>query len=90
MPFNTIRILRAMPLVGAVMIIGSSTASAVTIADCLHDGGLVLRCSEQPVTNADKVICPAPGKTIRIWCVGGFWGTPATEILDPGGQSRYR
>jgi len=35
-------------------------------------------------------VCPTPGRSYRIWCVGGFYGSPEPlEILDPGGHSRY-
>lgn len=88
--FTTIRTIASTVLVGAALVIGSGTASAVTIADCVRDGGMVLRCSEQPVTKSDKIACPTPGKTIRIWCVGGFWGNPKPlEIFEHGGESRY-
>jgi hypothetical protein len=70
-----------------VALLGGS-AQAVTIADCVDGGGIVVRCSERPVTREDKVTCPAPGKATRIWCVGGFYG--GLEIIDFRGDSRYR
>ncbi|MFG1795190.1 hypothetical protein [Nocardia sp. NPDC049149] len=39
------------------------------------------------MTKKDKTVCPAPGKTTRIWCVGGFYA--GLEILDSGGHTRY-
>lgn len=88
--FKAIRTIAGTALVGAAIIIGSGTASAVTVSDCINAGGVVIRCSEEPVTNPEKVMCPAPGKTIRIWCVGGFYGhRKAIEIFETGGHSRY-
>lgn len=88
--FTTLRNTAGTVLVGVALIIDSGTASAVTISDCVDGGGIVVRCSQQPVTNADKVLCAVPGKTIRIWCVGGFYGHQGPmEIFDPGGASRY-
>ncbi|MBF6190462.1 hypothetical protein U3653_20815 [Nocardia sp. CDC186] len=73
----------------AIAIFVTGPAHAVTISDCVDGGGIVVRCSTQPVTDADKIACPTPGKSTRIWCVGGFYGTPPLEILDFGGDSRY-
>ncbi len=78
-------------LVLATMLLGMGTAGAITISDCVDGGGIVIRCAEQPVTRQDKVACPAPGKSTRIWCFGGFYGYPEPlEILEFGGDSRYR
>ncbi|WP_338773049.1 hypothetical protein V7968_16400 [Nocardia vulneris] len=72
----------------AIIMLGIGEAGAVTISDCVDGGGVVVRCAEQPVTQRDKVVCPAPGKSTRIWCIGGFYHN--LEILDWGGDSRYR
>ncbi|WP_330231707.1 hypothetical protein OHA40_03930 [Nocardia sp. NBC_00508] len=43
------------------------------------------------MTRRDKVTCPAPGKTTKLWCFGGFYGHPKPlEILEFGGDTRYR
>ncbi|MER7449385.1 hypothetical protein ABTW96_03760 [Nocardia beijingensis] len=72
----------------ATLLLGMGSAEAITISDCVDGGGIVIRCAEQPVTRQDKVACPAPGKSTRIWCIGGFYG--GLEILDFGGDTRYR
>lgn len=78
--------------VGAV-ILAIGLAEAVTVQQCEEAGGVVIRCAEQPVTKNDKVACPAPGKTIRLWCVGTRFytnqdGSPM-EVFDTGGNSKY-
>ncbi len=71
------------------VILSIGPANAITIDMCVQGGGVVVRCSEQPITREDKVAtCPSPGRTDRIWCVGGeyhMW-----EIIGSGGHSRYR
>ncbi|NUP27549.1 MAG: hypothetical protein HOQ44_12820 [Nocardia sp.] len=69
------------------LIIAAGPANAVRISDCVDGGGIVVRCSEQPVTREDKIVCPTPGKATRIWCVGGFYN--GLEILEAGDRSRY-
>jgi hypothetical protein len=74
----------------AVVLLATGPANAITIEQCTEGGGIVIRCAEQPVTREDKVSCPAPGKTTRLWCFGGFYGHPEPmEILEFGGHSRY-
>ncbi len=70
------------------VLLATGEAGAVTIADCVDGGGVVVRCAEQPVTRQDKVVCPAPGRATRVWCIGGFYS--GLEIIDFGGRSRYR
>ncbi|MDE1674686.1 hypothetical protein ACW9HR_26610 [Nocardia gipuzkoensis] len=75
----------------AAMLLGMGSARAITISDCVDGGGVVIRCAEQPVTRQDKVTCPAPGKTTKLWCFGGFYGYPEPlAILEFGGDTRYR
>ncbi|GGL46986.1 hypothetical protein [Nocardia jinanensis] len=69
------------------LIIAAGPANAVRVSDCVDGGGIVVRCSEQPVTREDKIVCPTPGKAKRIWCIGGFYN--GLEILETGGDSRY-
>lgn len=91
---NITRRASVLAAITVAFLLGASTADAITISDCVDAGGFVLRCGEEPVTNADKTVCPAPGRTTRIWCVGSrFYSNPdgsAMEILDPGGSSPYQ
>ncbi|WP_405164151.1 hypothetical protein OG203_03250 [Nocardia sp. NBC_01499] len=77
----------------AALIFLAGPAAAVTVQQCEEAGGVVIRCAEQPITRNDKVGCPAPGRTIRLWCVGTrFYSMPdgsPMEVLDTGGNSRY-
>lgn len=88
MRYNISRLAFIVAVATAVLVLVTSPASAITIEMCEQSGGIVVRCAEQPVTREDKVMCPAPGKTIRIWCVGGReyngW-----EIFESSGNSRY-
>lgn len=78
----------------ALLMLAIGPAEAITIQQCEEAGGVVIRCAEQPVTRNDKVTCPAPGKTIRLWCVGTrFYTMPdgsPMEVFDSGGDSKYR
>ncbi len=78
-------------IAAAMAAIGS--AAAVTVQQCEEAGGVVIRCAEQPVTKNDKTACPAPGRTIRLWCVGArFYTMPdgsPMEVFDTGGNSKY-
>ncbi|PXX69352.1 hypothetical protein DFR70_1021041 [Nocardia tenerifensis] len=73
--------------------VASGQASAITIQQCEEAGGVVVRCAEQPVTNNDKLVCPSPGRTFRLWCVGTrFYTMPdgsPMEVFDSGGNSKY-
>lgn len=77
----------------AAVMAAIGSAEAVTVQQCEESGGVVIRCAEQPVTKNDKVACPAPGKTIRLWCVGTrFYTMPdgsPMEVFDTGGNSKY-
>ncbi|WP_433717081.1 hypothetical protein ACQP2U_42645 (plasmid) [Nocardia sp. CA-084685] len=77
----------------AALVVAAGPAGAVTVQQCEQAGSMVIRCAEQPVTNKDKVVSPAPGKTIRLWCVGTTFytmpdGTPM-EVFDTGCNSKY-
>ncbi|KAA8880531.1 hypothetical protein F3087_41225 [Nocardia colli] len=77
----------------SALMVAIGPAEAVTIQQCEEAGGVVIRCAEQPVTNNDKVSCPAPGRTTRLWCVGTvFYAMPdgsPMEVFDTGGDSKY-
>lgn len=73
-----------------ILTLAMGQAGAITIDQCVDGGGIVVRCAEQPITRQDKVTCPAPGKATKLWCFGGFYGSPEPlEILEFGGRSRY-
>jgi hypothetical protein len=73
----------------AVLIALTGPAQAIIIEMCEQSGGIVVRYAEQPITREDKIVCPAPGKTVRIWCIGGAEYS-GWEIFESGGNSRYR
>ncbi|MFI6313138.1 hypothetical protein ACIBEK_23810 [Nocardia fusca] len=69
------------------LIVAAGSANAVRVSDCVDGGGIVVRCSEQPVTREDKIVCPTPGKANASGASVG--STTGLEILETGGDSRY-